>query len=308
MPLVITGTVARTVPLPGSADSDVVVPPPGGAPGYWAGAPSVVGTEDGAYLAYRLRRPVGEGRGFAVVVAHSPDGRQFEPVCQLHKDDFATDSFERPALVRLPDGRWRLFVSSATPGTLHWRVEAIDADRPEEFDPATKRPVTFGDPVDAYKDPVVEYGPDGWRMWVCRHRVDPPQDADAMVTLAASSADGLSWQVDGVAIAGRPGCWDSRGARLTSVLPGGRFAYYDGRATAAENWEERTGIARRTGPRTWTSISDEPVRFGPAGLRYLSLLEVPGGLRMFYEYTQADGAHALRSEYAPLPEDDSQSS
>ena len=60
-----------------------------------------------------------------------------------------TESLERPALVRTPEGSWRLYLSCATYGTKHWRVEVIEAADPAEFDarararsccPATPRP------------------------------------------------------------------------------------------------------------------------------------------------------------------------
>ncbi len=58
-----------------------------------------------------------------------------------------------------------------------------------------------------------------------------------MVTRHGTSADGLEWGWEGVALEGRIGCWDERGARLTSVIQGPDrwIAYYDGRAGAAEN-------------------------------------------------------------------------
>ena len=83
-----------------------------------------------------------------------------------------------------------------------------------------------------------------------------------MSSAYATSDDGLDWKWHGTVLAGRPGAWDARGARLTSVLPDGR-ASYDGRATAAENWFERTGLV---------AARDEPV----ADVRYLDVLPLAG--------------------------------
>ena len=93
----------------------VVVEPEQAGPGSWAGAPSAVAADGAVFLAYRLRRPVGQGRGYANVVARSEDGEHFSTVAVLHRDAFGGDSLERPCLVRTPDRRWRLYVSVATP-------------------------------------------------------------------------------------------------------------------------------------------------------------------------------------------------
>ena len=73
-------------------------------PGYWAGAPSAVAGDGEIFLAYRLRRPIGEGRGYAVAVARSADGERFETVATIGKDEMDCESLERPALVRTPGG------------------------------------------------------------------------------------------------------------------------------------------------------------------------------------------------------------
>ena len=138
------------------ATSQTVVAAPGAGPGYWAGGPSAVEADGVIHLAYRLRRPVGVGRGYANVVASSRDGVHFETVCVLERDAFGAESLERPALVRRPDGGWRIYISSATPGSLHWWVDAIDADDPPAFDPERRATVWAGDASTAVKDPVVK--------------------------------------------------------------------------------------------------------------------------------------------------------
>ena len=108
--------------LPRPGDAVIAIAPPGPGSGYWAGGPSAVLTDEGVYLAYRLRRPIGSGRGYAVALAFARDGVNFETVAQIGKEEMDTESLERPELVRLPDGRWRLYLSCATTGTKHWRV------------------------------------------------------------------------------------------------------------------------------------------------------------------------------------------
>jgi hypothetical protein len=300
------------IPLPRPEHGEIAVAPAEPGPGHWAGGPSAVGTGDGVVLAYRLRRPVGDGRGYAVVVAHSPDGVHFEPVVTLPRGAFGGDSLERPALVRRADGGWRIYISVATPGTKHWRVDAVDADELAGLDPARRVTVLAGDARTALKDPVVVQDGESWRMWVCRHPLDIAGAEDRMATDYATSADGLEWTFHGEALGPRVGAWDARGTRIASVVrtDGVWVAYYDGRADAAQNWEEQTGIALGDRPDRFVARGDAPAAVsphGPGGLRYVSVVEQPGGCRLYYELTGADGSHDLRTEYVSRPRSDSQS-
>jgi hypothetical protein len=262
--------------------------------------------DDGTFwLAYRLRRPHGDGRGYANVIARSSDGVEFETVDVLHRDDFDCDSLERPALVHLPDGTWRVYVSCATPDSFHWRVDAVDASDPSQLSSAVPTTVLPGDPeVMAVKDPVVKLVDGQWHLWLCCHPLDLPDDTDRMHTDYGTSVDGIHWELDGTALTGTPGRWDQRGARVADVVPGagGWLAYYDGRSSKEENAEERTGTASGTEP---GHLVADPVVVGtgPDGawsLRYTSIVELPeGGLRLFYETRRRDGAHDLRTEYVP---------
>lgn len=269
----------------------VVVPAPGAGPGFWAGAPSAALAADGTVvIAYRLRSP--DDRGARVAVATSHDGVHLEAVAMLEKRRFAAESLERPALVRLDRG-WRLYMSCAMPGTKHWRIDALDALEPAAFADATPRTVFAGSDHVGVKDPVVRRHGDGWEAWICCHPLDEPGEEDRMTTAYATSGDGLTWRWHGDALAGRPGMWDARGARVTAVLPDGS-ASYDGRASKEENFSERTGVALPGSARgTLTAVGDRPV----ADVRYLDLVPMPDGtLVAYYERPNADGSHDLCAE------------
>ena len=286
------------------ADAEVVLAPEDPRPGSWAGGPSAQLVDGTWWLAYRLRRPVGEGRGFANVVARSEDGVSFTPVVELGKDTFGAESLERPALVHTPDGRWRLYVSCATPGTKHWRVDLLEADSVEGLATATPRTVLPGSATTAVKDPVIRHDGGQWHLWASVHPLDDPDATDRMTTEHATSPDGIDWTWRRTALAGTDGSWDARGVRFaTVVLDGSRsWALYDGRATAAENWEERTGLAVASDG-TFTAVGDAPLLQSPHppfGLRYCDVVPVPGGgARWFYEATREDGAHELRTVLLP---------
>src|SRR6266480_4985328 len=91
--------------LPRPDHGVIAAEPPGTGPGYWAGAPCAVAGDGEIFLAYRLRRPIAQGRGYAVAVARSADGERFDTLLAIGKEQMATESLERPALVRTPGGR-----------------------------------------------------------------------------------------------------------------------------------------------------------------------------------------------------------
>jgi hypothetical protein len=283
----------RAFPLPSADGGVVAVPAPGRGPQNWAGAPSAALDVDGSFVvAYRVRWA--DGPRDLNVIARSRDGEQFETVATLDKERFGAAMVERPALVRTDAGRWRLYVSCATPASKHWWIGMVEADEPEGLADEDLRSVFRGDERTGVKDPVVRRADGLWQAWLCCHPLDELGEEDRMTTGFATSRDGLDWEWHGTTLAGRPGAWDARGARVTAVLPDGTVTY-DGRATADENWSERTGLAvGAAGSGRLTAVGDGPV----SSARYLDVVPLPdGGYRLYYELPLPDESHELRTEH-----------
>jgi hypothetical protein len=280
------------VPPPSPDGGVVAVPAPAAGPQNWAGAPSAALDADGSFVvAYRVRWA--EGPRDVNVVARSTGGERLETVATLDKARFGAAMVERPALVRLDSGRWRMYICCATPNSKHWWIGVVEADQPEGLGDVDARVIFPGGETVGVKDPVIRRAGGQWHAWICCHPLDVPGEEDRMTTGYATSEDGLEWTWHGTVLAGRPGAWDARGARVTAVLPDGRAAY-DGRASQEENWFERTGLATPgDAPGRLVALGDAPV--SPA--RYLDVVELPrGGFRIYYEHLLPDESHELRTE------------
>jgi hypothetical protein len=215
---------------------------------------------------------------------------------RIDKETFGAESLERPALIRGADGGWRVYLSCATPGSKHWWIESLSGAHPEDLPDGLRRMEFPGDATTGVKDPVLRFDRSGVRAWVCCHPLDEPGEEDRMSTaLAVQQVGSSAWEWQGTVLAGSAGRWDARGARVTAVVPGVGVSY-DGRASKAANFAERTGLAVASNGGRLAAVGDGPV----ADVRYLDVLEVPGGgFRLFYEAPLADGSHDLRTEEHP---------
>ena len=267
--------------------------------------------DDGTFwLAYRLRRPVDQGRGFANVARPLVRRRALRD--RRDGDQRRSSTAPRSNVrrsCRSTDGGFRLYVSCSTWNSKHWWVEAVDIDcrrhasaRARWCCPATPPPRGRTSSCTA---PATE-----WQMWACRHPLDDGDDeADRMTTWYATSADGLDWQWQGAALAPTPGTVGrarhaDRERAAASTAAGWRST------TAArapqENWHERTGVAFGDRPGRRSRPTDRRRRPG----RRCATSASPNcrdGYRLYWEASRVDGAHDLRTAYVPRPESLSQS-
>ena len=214
---VMFGSIARA-----AETYTTVLEPDENTPEWWAGAPSVVRGDDGTfYLAARMREgrsPRGQ-RGYEIRILRSEDGRRFEPIHRIRREDAGVPVFERPSLVRVPEtGRFRLYGCSG----LEWGWSILkfdDADDPASIDPGSARPVLVADYPDdgfahvmGYKDPVVCWASGRWHMFVIgTDRVER--------IYHLTSADGESWEGCGEPPVMPNGGWHDFYTRPASVLP-----------------------------------------------------------------------------------------
>ncbi|MBE3584109.1 MAG: hypothetical protein IMX01_08350 [Limnochordaceae bacterium] len=115
----------------------------------------------------------------------------------------------------------------------------------------------------------------------------------------AVSTDGVHFQWKGDILSPSEQGWDCYAARIASVLyvPPFFTAFYDGSASVAQNYEERTGLAMGTDLRHLERVTvDGPILVSanaPGTLRYIDALPFRDEI-YYYEYVRADGSHELR--------------
>ena len=293
--------------------------PVGNEPGYWAGAPGVCydSNERAWYLTYRIRRPrgVAPDRGGEARIARSTDWQNWKDVWSITKDLLDSASIERCALRRGSDGLWRYFVSYVDSADGRWCVSVIKAGEVQKLSANNVEPVfkakTFG--LEGIKDPWImeERGtfymllsvalPTAATNAASHTSLDIFNTGECLsATAMAQSRDLDCWEWAGVVFAPDSSGWDRYCRRINSVIPkDGRFyAFYDGSASAAENYEERTGWAVSADLRQWQSLTpDAPLLTSPhasGSLRYVDVQASGEKLGLFYEFARPDGAHDLR--------------
>lgn len=307
-------------PLFDPAEGRTVREPMASGPGWWAGAPSALYDDETErfYLYYRLRKPRELGRGVNCRVAAGDDGFEFEDIWQADKEHLDSPSVEKSCITKPPDGDFRLYISFVDGETSKWRIDVIEADRPEEFDPSTRAKVFTPEElgIEGIKDPVV-YHIGGLEHMIVSYAPSPSgPSAREQATMhatgdvyntgivkshtgLATSEDGLSWCWEGDILSPPDEGWDAYCTRIGSVLyqPPVFLGFYDGSASVEENYEEQAGLAISYDFRCWRrTTTSGPWVTSPHGcIRYIEALPVGDAVYYYYEYTREDGSHELRA-------------
>jgi len=312
-------------PLFDPAKGITVIKPPARGEGYWCGAPSALFDDDSGkfYLYYRVRKPR-PVRGGEVFIKESRDGKRFRTIWHATREDFDSPSIERSALVKCPDGRFRLYISYVDGKDARWRIDMMEAATPAEFDPAKRCKILTADDTDteAVKDPAV-YLIGGLYYMIVSIATRPKRvsrtlkkkmhaTADVHTTGItksetglAVSADGINFEWKGKIFATSEKGWDSYCSRINSILylPPVFTAFYDGIPDVSQNYEEKTGIAVTTDLCNFHRLTkDEPALKSPYGgaLRYIDVFVLENKIYYYYECATKDGSHELRLNIVPL--------
>jgi len=208
----------------------VVLKPDKNVRDWWAGAPSVVLTDEGIfYLAARMREgdsPRGR-RGYEIRLLKSSDGYQFKQIHSIKREQIPIPGFERPALVIDPQTRkFKLYACGPLKDKRGWEIIKFDDVREcSEFDPHSARvvlrpkvykeksTVPWGK-TQGYKDPFVFWAENQWHMYTIGY--DLVERAYHF-----TSTDGGTWKSDPNNPVLDNGGWHNFYTRPACVLPAG---------------------------------------------------------------------------------------
>jgi predicted GH43/DUF377 family glycosyl hydrolase len=202
------------------------------------------------------------------------------------------------------------------PSDGRWCVSVLKSDQIQNLDPAKAKPVFKAHALglEGIKDPWIFENEGVFHMFLSVALPTAETSDQSHSTLdifntgecvsatgLATSRDLENWDWQGIIFAPDSSGWDRYCRRINSVAAsrGKYFAFYDGSASHAENYEEKTGLAVSSDLRHWQSLSTAagPLLTSPhasGSLRYMDAQIVDEQAFLFYEFARPDGAHDLR--------------
>ncbi|HEX2915870.1 MAG TPA: hypothetical protein VH186_34230, partial [Chloroflexia bacterium] len=223
---------------------------------------------------------------------------------------------ERFCIQKSPAGTYLLYISYVDPADNRWRIDVIEADKPENFDPEQRKEVftAASTNTEAVKDPhVFKVGPVYYMLISFAKKLDDTSllgqahaNGDIYTTGLSQAPTALAHSLDGVnftwlgEVLPVGQSWDGYQSRLNSVVNLGNIflGFYDGSSSEKENYEERCGLAVSFDLKNWDKLTPTaPWVTSPnasGSLRYVQALLKDQELWLYYEYARSDGAHELR--------------
>jgi hypothetical protein len=289
--------------------AETLLEPDGAGEGNWVGAPFVHRHGETTYLAVRRRDP--ERRGYALTIYERPTAGELTERRRLTADDLGVVSVERAALATNPrTGQLQLYLP-VDRGANDWVIRKLaDADRPEEFDPATARDVLRPRPGESdagtVKDPYVLTVGGRYFMYYVGN------DGRSEQAHLATSVDGETWERARRGPVLPRAHWHDHHTRIACVVPAPDapvwLLFYEGSGVtdAGKTWNVRTGVAvspdleRVTdtspdGPRYAAPTADADTGLDAFGtFRYVDVLRHGTEWEVFAEVAREDGSFDLR--------------
>jgi hypothetical protein len=285
--------------------------PEGGGPGYWIGAPTIIfdKDEDKYFLYVRVRNPrPKEGkvqpndtyRGYKCQIYESNDGLNFNLVWEMQKHEIGARSIEKAALIKI-EGKYHIFLSYESKGLIpRWKVMKQSAAHPSEFNADKFREIDWNVPFFcriSIKDPTIKTFNGKYYLYVDYLRLKKPWVTTGV--LVSENGEHFEWVGD--IFANAKMCkWAQFTTRLTSIVSIGHeyLGFFDGLNELKNICDEKAGICMGITPKELSIWSlKEPTYHsvhGKGSVRYLSAIKEENTIRIYYEYTEAQGEHVLK--------------
>lgn len=303
-------------------NDSVIASPEKSEAGYWIGCPGIFQDGGKTFLTLRKRRPrnMGAERGWYCGIfelSTGTAGYKMNEVWSVHKDELNTASMERFALHKTQLG-YEIYISYVDPLDNRWRIDVVRAETLQSFDIQNKKPVLTAESTgtEGVKDPFIFVEGDREWMFVSAAQSGEIHDnsaahdtKDIFNTKYAKSVTGIATRLQGsshwewrdfVLTPDENSTWDANTRRINSViaLTDVYLAFYDGKDSFENNYEEQTGIAVSHNLQSWDVLTPiEPIisSDAPAGsLRYVDYRVMNGKLDVIYESSRPDGSHDMR--------------
>ena len=286
--------------------------PEGRGSGFWIGAPSIIFDEDSNkyFLYVRVRnprpeegkvKPDDEYRGYKCQIYESNDGFSFELIWEMKKHEIGARSIEKAAMIKIKN-KYHIFLSYESPDIIpRWKIVKQTADHPSQFTTDNFHDVDWDVPFFcrfSIKDPIIKRFEGRYYLYIDYLRLKRPWVTTGV--LVSENGNKFSWQGDIFSNAKK--CkWAQFTTRLTSIvqIEEEYFGFFDGLNKLKNICDEKSGLCIGISPKElsiWSLTSPSfHSQYGKGSVRYLYAIKQGEIIRIYYEYTEVQGEHVLKT-------------